>query len=113
MTLEILGISVLWTFLFGYILVGAIDFGAGFFNAYSLLTGQTAHFDEHYPALFIAGLGSDECFPRLLLRRDYRILPENGVLLRNDIARSGKHWDYFAGDSWLVLRVRNIRCTWP
>ncbi|WP_342506471.1 cytochrome d ubiquinol oxidase subunit II [Sporosarcina sp. FSL K6-2383] len=40
MTLEILGISVLWTFLFGYILIGAIDFGAGFFNAYSLLTGK-------------------------------------------------------------------------
>lgn len=40
MNLEILGISVLWTFLFGYILVGAIDFGAGFFNAYSLLTGK-------------------------------------------------------------------------
>lgn len=40
MNLEILGISVLWTFLFGYILVGAIDFGAGFFNAYSLLTGR-------------------------------------------------------------------------
>ncbi|MFS0690390.1 cytochrome d ubiquinol oxidase subunit II [Sporosarcina sp. 179-K 8C2 HS] len=40
MNLEILGISVLWTFLFGYIVVGAIDFGAGFFNAYSLLTGK-------------------------------------------------------------------------
>lgn len=40
MTLEILGISVLWIFLFGYILVGAIDFGAGFFNAYSLLTNR-------------------------------------------------------------------------
>ena len=40
MTLEIIGISVLWTFLFGYILIGAIDFGAGFFNAYSLITGR-------------------------------------------------------------------------
>ena len=40
MNLEIVGISVLWTFLFGYIVVGAIDFGAGFFNAYSLLTGK-------------------------------------------------------------------------
>ena len=40
MNLEIIGISVLWTFLFGYIVVGAIDFGAGFFNAYSLLTGK-------------------------------------------------------------------------
>lgn len=40
MTIELLGITVLWTFLFGYIVVGAIDFGAGFFNAYSLLTGK-------------------------------------------------------------------------
>lgn len=40
MTLEIIGITVLWTFLFGYVMVGAIDFGAGFFNAYSLLTGR-------------------------------------------------------------------------
>lgn len=40
MTLEIIGITVLWTFLFGYILIGAIDFGAGFFNASSLLTGR-------------------------------------------------------------------------
>ncbi|MFC5467022.1 cytochrome d ubiquinol oxidase subunit II [Lederbergia graminis] len=40
MNLEILGISVLWTFLFGYVLLGAIDFGAGFFNAYGILTGK-------------------------------------------------------------------------
>lgn len=40
MSLEVLGITVLMTFLFGYIIVGAIDFGAGFFNAYSLLTGK-------------------------------------------------------------------------
>lgn len=40
MTLEILGISVLWTFLFGYLIIASIDFGAGFFNAYSLLTGK-------------------------------------------------------------------------
>lgn len=37
MSLEVIGISVLWTFLFGYILIGSIDFGASFFNAYSLL----------------------------------------------------------------------------
>ncbi|MGA3676860.1 cytochrome d ubiquinol oxidase subunit II [Lysinibacillus agricola] len=40
MTLEILGISVLWIFLFGYVIVASIDFGAGFFNAYSLLVGK-------------------------------------------------------------------------
>lgn len=38
--LEILGIMVLWTFLFGYVIVASIDFGAGFFNAYSLFTGK-------------------------------------------------------------------------
>ncbi|MFD1706625.1 cytochrome d ubiquinol oxidase subunit II [Siminovitchia sediminis] len=40
MSLEIIGISVLWTFLFGYVLLGAIDFGAGFFNAYGIITGK-------------------------------------------------------------------------
>lgn len=40
MTLAILGIGVLWTFLFGYVIVAAIDFGAGFFNAYSLWRGN-------------------------------------------------------------------------
>ncbi|MEI3604927.1 cytochrome d ubiquinol oxidase subunit II [Pseudogracilibacillus sp. SE30717A] len=39
-SIEILGISVLWTFLFGYIIVGSIDFGAGFFNAYNLITDK-------------------------------------------------------------------------
>ncbi|MBW8351238.1 cytochrome d ubiquinol oxidase subunit II [Bacillus sp. IITD106] len=40
MNLEILGISVLWTFLFGYTIVASIDFGAGFFNAYSVYAGK-------------------------------------------------------------------------
>jgi len=38
MSLEILGIAVLWTFLFGYVIVGSIDYGAGVFNAYSIIT---------------------------------------------------------------------------
>ncbi len=41
MSLEILGISVLWIFLFGYVIVASIDFGAGFFNAYNLLTSRS------------------------------------------------------------------------
>lgn len=40
MTLEILGITVLGVFLFGYIIVASIDFGAGFFNAFSVVTGK-------------------------------------------------------------------------
>ncbi|HLR80121.1 MAG TPA: cytochrome d ubiquinol oxidase subunit II [Bacillota bacterium] len=38
--LEIVGIIVLWTFLFGYVILASIDFGAGFFNAYSVFTGK-------------------------------------------------------------------------
>lgn len=40
MALEIIGITVLWSFLFGYIIVASIDYGAGFFNAYSIITGK-------------------------------------------------------------------------
>ncbi len=37
--LEIIGITVLWTF-FGYVIVASIDFGAGLINAYSVCTGK-------------------------------------------------------------------------
>lgn len=40
MTLQMIGITVLWLFLFGYVIVASIDFGAGFFNAYSVLRGN-------------------------------------------------------------------------
>jgi cytochrome d ubiquinol oxidase subunit II len=40
MNLEVLGIMVLWTFLFGYVIVASVDFGAGFFNAYSVFRGK-------------------------------------------------------------------------
>ncbi|UTH14522.1 cytochrome d ubiquinol oxidase subunit II [Macrococcus equipercicus] len=35
-----IGITVLWTFLYGYIIIGAIDFGAGFFMLYAKITKQ-------------------------------------------------------------------------
>lgn len=38
MKLEVIGISVLWTFLYGYLIIASIDFGAGFFSYYSLVT---------------------------------------------------------------------------
>ncbi|AMA72962.1 MULTISPECIES: cytochrome d ubiquinol oxidase subunit II [Aneurinibacillus] len=40
MTLELVGISVLWLFLFGYVIIGSIDFGAGFFSTYSDWSGK-------------------------------------------------------------------------
>lgn len=41
MTLELIGICVLWAFLFGYVIIASIDFGAGFYNAYSVLTNRS------------------------------------------------------------------------
>lgn len=40
MNYETIGIIVLWLFLYGYLIVASIDFGAGFFNYYSALTGS-------------------------------------------------------------------------
>lgn len=35
-----IGITVLWIFLFCYIIVASIDFGAGFFALHSRITGE-------------------------------------------------------------------------
>ncbi|MCM3715835.1 cytochrome d ubiquinol oxidase subunit II [Halalkalibacter oceani] len=40
MNYELIGITVLWTFLYGYLIVASIDFGAGFFSYYSTVTGR-------------------------------------------------------------------------
>ena len=37
---EWIGIAVLWLFLYGYVIVASIDFGAGFYSFYSLLTRE-------------------------------------------------------------------------
>lgn len=37
---EVIGITVLWLFLFGYLIVASIDFGAGFFSYFSSITGK-------------------------------------------------------------------------
>ncbi|UCZ55233.1 cytochrome d ubiquinol oxidase subunit II [Bacillus shivajii] len=38
MEIEMIGITVLWTFLYGYLLVASIDFGAGFYSYYAKVT---------------------------------------------------------------------------
>lgn len=40
MPIEIIGITVLWIFLYGYLIVASIDFGAGFFSYYAKVTGK-------------------------------------------------------------------------
>lgn len=40
MPLEVIGITVLWTFLYGYLIIASIDFGAGFYALYSHWTGE-------------------------------------------------------------------------
>lgn len=38
MSYEIIGITVLWIFLYGYVIVASVDFGAGFFAYYAKVT---------------------------------------------------------------------------
>ncbi|GAX90455.1 cytochrome d ubiquinol oxidase subunit II [Effusibacillus lacus] len=40
MSYELIGITVLWLFLYGYVIVASIDFGAGFFSYYGKVTGK-------------------------------------------------------------------------
>lgn len=46
MSYEILGVTVLWLFLLGYLIVASIDFGAGFFSYYSHISGKR-HFIQN------------------------------------------------------------------
>ncbi|HEX7064388.1 MAG TPA: cytochrome d ubiquinol oxidase subunit II, partial [Bacillales bacterium] len=41
MMAEWIGITVLWVFLYGYLIVASIDFGAGFFSFYEKLTSKS------------------------------------------------------------------------
>lgn len=38
--IEYIGITVLWIFLYGYLIIGSIDFGAGFYSFYAKATGK-------------------------------------------------------------------------
>lgn len=40
MELQEIGITIAWVFLYGYLIVGSIDFGAGFFSFYGKVTGR-------------------------------------------------------------------------
>ncbi|WP_042220628.1 cytochrome d ubiquinol oxidase subunit II [Oceanobacillus manasiensis] len=40
MSYEIIGITALWIFLYGYLIVASVDFGAGFFAYYAKVTGN-------------------------------------------------------------------------
>lgn len=38
MAIELIGITVLWTFLYGYLIIASIDFGAGFYSYFAKVT---------------------------------------------------------------------------
>ncbi|HDV5965194.1 TPA: cytochrome d ubiquinol oxidase subunit II [Staphylococcus pseudintermedius] len=46
MVYEVIGITVLWIFLFGYIIIASIDFGAGFFSLHAKLFGQSHEIND-------------------------------------------------------------------
>lgn len=46
MNLELIGMTILWIFLFGYVIIASIDFGAGFLHVYSDLIGKKRVIDR-------------------------------------------------------------------
>ncbi|MBA4537898.1 cytochrome d ubiquinol oxidase subunit II [Bacillus aquiflavi] len=53
MSTEILGITVLWLFLYGYVIVASIDFGAGFFAYYGKRTKKD-HIINHIISRYLS-----------------------------------------------------------
>ncbi|NHM29617.1 cytochrome d ubiquinol oxidase subunit II [Neobacillus terrae] len=53
MRLQILGIVVLWIFLYGYLIVASVDFGAGFFAYYGKLTNKD-HIINHIISRYLS-----------------------------------------------------------
>jgi cytochrome bd ubiquinol oxidase subunit II len=53
MSLEVVGITVLWIFLFGYLMVASIDFGAGFFAFYGKLSKKD-HIMNHLISRYLS-----------------------------------------------------------
>ena len=104
MTLEVIGISVLWLFLFGYIIVGSIDFGAGFFSAYSHWANKQ-HILHRIIQRYLSPVWE---VTNLFLCRHCRLLSENGVLLRFYFACPGEHLHHFVSYSRLVLCVSYV-----
>lgn len=95
MTLEIIGISVLWLFLFGYVMVASIDFGAGFFNAYSTLRGKQ-HILTKIIQRYLSPVWEVTNVFLVFFFVGVVGFSKNGVLLWDNIACSHKHCDYLA-----------------
>jgi cytochrome bd ubiquinol oxidase subunit II len=51
--IQLIGITVLWLFLYGYLIVASIDFGAGFFAYYGKLTKQD-HLINHLISRYLS-----------------------------------------------------------
>ncbi|UZM99114.1 cytochrome d ubiquinol oxidase subunit II [Lysinibacillus sp. MHQ-1] len=103
MTLEILGISVLWIFLFGYVIVASIDFGAGFFNAYSLLIGKN-HILTNIIKRYLSPVWEvTNVFLVFFFVGIVGFFPANCFLLRNYFTDTSQHFSCPIGYSGFLL----------
>ena len=53
MDIQLLGITVLWTFLYGYLIVASVDFGAGFFAFYGKISKKD-HIINHIISRYLS-----------------------------------------------------------
>lgn len=122
MNIEMITISVLWTFLFIYVIVAAIEFGIGFFAYYGRATGKdtgtrrlTKYFESYLPHLtnfflvfFIIGLIG--LYPEIWSYFTSALFIPSIVVILLFLIRIGIHTLYIKGekDGWFLLFAYGI-----
>lgn len=108
MTLEILGVSVLWLFLFFYVIVASIDFGAGFFNAYSAFTNKQ-HILTNIIQRYLSPVWEvTNVFFVFFFVGIIGFFSTDSILLRDNVISTCKYRLDFTCSSWLILCICHI-----
>lgn len=83
-----IGITVLWLFLFCYIIIASIDFGAGFFALHSKLTGDEKKINHLISRYLNPVWEVTKCILCFLLRRIRRFLSRVNQIFRHGIVNT-------------------------
>lgn len=88
MNYEIIGITVLWIFLYGYLIVASVDFGAGFFAYYAKKTKKD-HIMNKLISRYLSPVWEiTNVFFVFFFVGLVGFFPDAALLLRNSFARS-------------------------
>ena len=106
MSYELIGITVLWIFLYGYLIVGSIDFGAGFFSYYSHITGKK-HLVQNIIKRYLSPVWEvTNVFLVFFFVGIIGFFPDSAYVLRlYSTLGTGQYCHYTSRDSRVLLRI--------